>query len=307
MVLDTMRMRYFVKIAQLGSLTRAANELHVAQSALSVHMRALEEQLGTQLLDRTSRGVTLTEAGETLLTHSRSILRAIEQAEHATRDQGVHPSGDVVLGMIYSLFPVLGIPVLEECKRRFPRIRLAVSEGDSKVLRAALDNRSYDLAVTLAKVATPSAVKLFEEPLYVVGPPGYFSEDQAPMPLVEALGLSLILPPQGHGTRIALESNASMLGVQPNIAWSIEGLMATKSAIQNGFGFSILARGAVYADVLAGLLSCVKISNDEMTRLLVLDMPVGHPPTRAVLEVRKVILEVVQKKGREGHWTCFQM
>lgn len=303
MALDTMKMRYFVAIAQLGSLTRAAAELRVAQSALSIHMRTLEEELGTQLLNRTSRGVSLTDAGEILLSHSQSILRAIEHAEQATRDQGAHPSGNVVLGMIYSLFPPLGIPVLRECKQRFPRIRLAVSEGDSRALRDALDNQSHDLAITLGNVAKPTAVKLFKEALYAVGPAGYFPGHDATIQLADALGLPLILPPQRHGIRITLESHASALGIKLNIAWIIEALAGTKLAIQSGFGFSILARSAVYDDMLAGRLSCARILDDTMTRTLVLDMAVNHPPTRAVLEVRKIVLEVARKLGRDGHWT----
>jgi LysR family nitrogen assimilation transcriptional regulator len=304
MTLDTMRMRYFTVIAQLGSLTRASGQLGVAQPALSLHMRTLEEQLGTQLLNRTSRGVSLTEAGETLLSHTKSILRAIEQAEHATREQAEHPTGDVVLGILSSLSPALGIPVLEECKRRFPRIRLMVSEGDSQTLRSALDNRSYDLAVTLGDVAKPSATRLFQEALYVVGPADYFPQPNTTMQLADALKLPLILPSQRHGIRIILERNATIMGIPLNIAWTIEGVESTKAAVRSGFGLSILGRGAIHADTMAGHLSSARISDASVSRLLVLDMPVNHPATRAVLEVRKIVLEVVKTLGANGHWAC---
>jgi LysR family nitrogen assimilation transcriptional regulator len=304
MTLDTMRMRYFAAIAQAGSFTRAAGELRVAQSALSTHMRALEDELGTRLFSRTSRGIVLTDAGETLHSHARSILRAIAQAEEATREQGMHPSGDVVLGIINSLFPTLGIPVLETCKRRFPRIRLAVSEGDSRGLREALESQTHDLAVTLHNVAKPSAVRLFDEALYVVGPPGHFPGADATMWLADALRLPLILPPPKHSIRFSLERNAAALGVALDAAWLIEGLAATKAAIRHGFGFSILARSAVHDDARAGRLSCARLLDTTMSRSLVLDMATNHPPTRAMLEVRRIVLELVRTLGRDGHWVA---
>lgn len=302
MILDTMRMRYFAAIARLGSLTRASSELGVAQPALSLHMRTLEQQLGTQLLNRASRGVTLTEAGETLLSHTEAILRAIGQAEHATREQAAFPTGDVTLGILGSLSPALGIPILDECRKRFPRIRLTVSEGDSQTLKAAIDNRSFDLAVTLGDVAKPTATRLFEEALYVVGPPGYFDKEEQTISLSEALGLPLILPSHRHGIRIILERSSTLLGIPLNIAWLIEGVASTKSAVRNGFGLSILGRGAIHADTSAGYLSSARITDAAASRLLVLDMPTNHPPTRAVLEVRKIVLETVNALGDEGHW-----
>lgn len=305
MILDTLRMRYFAAIADAGSFSRAAAELHVAQSALSVHMRGLEEDLGTQLFSRTPRGIVLTEAGETLLSHTRSILRAVTLAEQATRDRGLHPSGDVGLGMINSLFPALGISVLRACHERFPGIRLAIAEGDSRHLREALDDQTLDLAITLQTVAAPTAVPLFHEALYVVGPPGHFADD-ATLWLADALKLPLVLPPREHAIRIVLENHAAALGIEPNLKWQIEGLTATKAAIHDGFGFSVLARSAVHAEARDGLLSCARLLDETMTRCLVIDMATNHPPTRAMLEVRGLVLELATALGREGHWTPLQ-
>lgn len=305
MILNTMRMRYFAAIAEQGSFSRAADELRVAQSALSVHMRALEEDLGTQLLTRTPRGVVLTDAGETLYSHTRSILRAVALAEQATRDRGLHPSGDVNLGVINSLFPALGIPVLRTCRQRFPGIRLSVSEGDSRHLREGIDNETLDLAVTLQTVAAATAAAMFHETLSVVGPPGYFADD-ATLWLAEALELPLVVPPRGHAVRIDLERHADALGVELNLAWQIEGLAATKTAIREGFGFAVLARSAVLDDTRSGTLSCARLLDETMTRRVVLDMATAHPPTRAMQEVRTLVLERAATLGREGHWISVQ-
>ncbi|URK86085.1 LysR substrate-binding domain-containing protein (plasmid) [Rhizobium sp. RCAM05350] len=283
--------------------SRASSELGVAQPALSLHMRGLEEQLGVQLLNRTPRGAIATEAGQTLLSHAQAILRALDQAEAATKEQAKHPTGDVSLGILSSICPTLSIPVIEECSERFPKIRLTISEGDSQALRAAVETRVHDLVVTLDSVAKPTSVPLFEEMLYVVGPSGQFVPDTT-LTVEQALGLPLILPTRRHGIRILLERQALMFGQELNIVREIEGVASTKAAIRAGLGLTILGRGAVHVEQEDGTLSAIALTPPGLTRRLVLDMPVNHPPTRAVIEVRKILLAVVRKLGTEGHWTC---
>ncbi|WP_313198875.1 LysR family transcriptional regulator [Rhizobium sp.] len=189
MVLDLLKMRYFAKIAEVGSFTRASRELGVAQPPLSLHMRSLEDYLGVQLLNRTSRGVILTDAGQTLLSHAQSILRAVEQAEAETRQQDLTPRGDVSLGMLSSLSPILSVPVLEICEKMFPQIRLTISEGDSQTLRAAIDTHLHDLAINLVDVAKASSLPLFDERLYAVGRIGSFDDITGQMSVEDALSL----------------------------------------------------------------------------------------------------------------------
>jgi LysR family nitrogen assimilation transcriptional regulator len=303
LALDMLKMRYFAKIAELGSFTRASSELGVAQPALSLHMRGFEEQLGVQLLIRTPRGVTTTEAGQTLLSHAKAILRALDQAEAATKEQAKYPTGDVSLGILSSICPTLAVPVIEECSHRFPKIRLTVSEGDSQALRAAIDTRVHDLAVTLDSVAKTTSIPLFDETLYVVGPYGHFNPD-AEFTVEQVFGLPLIMPTRRHGIRILLERQALIVGRELHIVREIEGVASTKAAIRAGLGLSILGRGAVHADQKNRTLSAVAVTRPSLTRRLVLDIPVNHPPTRAAIEVRKILHGVVARLGTEGHWSC---
>lgn len=303
MTLDLLKLRYFARIAELGSFTRASSELGVAQPPLSLHMRGLEEQLGVQLLNRTPRGVTVTEAGQTLLSHAKGILRALDQAEAATKEQAKYPTGDVSLGILSSICPTLAIPVIEECSRLFPKIRLTVSEGDSQALRTAIDTRVHDLAVTLDSVAKPTSVPLFDETLYVVGPSGRFAPD-AKLTVEQVLDLPLIMPTRRHGIRILLERQALIFGREINIVREMEGVASTKAAIRAGLGLSVLGRGAVHADQKSGTLSAAALIRPGLTRRLVLDMPVNHPPTRAAIEVRKILHSVIRTLGEKGHWSC---
>lgn len=304
MVLDLLKMRYFAKIAEVGSFTRASRELGVAQPPLSLHMRSLEDYLGVQLLNRTSRGVILTDAGQTLFSHAQSILRAVEQAEAETRQQDLTPRGDVSLGMLSSLSPILSVPVLEICEKMFPQIRLTISEGDSQTLRAAIDTHLHDLAINLVDVAKASSLPLFDERLYAVGRIGSFDDITGQMSVEDALSLPLIMPTRRHGIRVLLERQALMLGRDLNIVREIEGLASTRAAIRAGLGFAILGRGAVYTDMQQGNLAAIPLSAPVLSRRLILDMPVNHPPTRAMIEVRNILTSVIKTLGQEGHWTC---
>ncbi|GGG11385.1 transcriptional regulator [Rhizobium wenxiniae] len=304
MVLDLLKMRYFAKIAEVGSFTRASRELGVAQPPLSLHMRSLEDYLGVQLLNRTSRGVILTDAGQTLFSHAQSILRAVEQAEAETRQQDLTPRGDVSLGMLSSLSPILSVPVLEICEKMFPQIRLTISEGDSQTLRATIDTHLHDLAINLVDVAKASSLPLFDERLYAVGRIGSFDDITGQMSVEDALSLPLIMPTRRHGIRVLLERQALMLGRDLNIVREIEGLASTRAAIRAGLGFAILGRGAVYTDMQQGNLAAIPLSAPVLSRRLILDMPVNHPPTRAMIEVRNILTSVIKTLGQEGHWTC---
>jgi len=303
MALDLLKMRYFAKIAELGSFTRASRELGVAQPALSLHMRSLEEHLGLQLLNRTSRGVVLTDAGQTLFSHAQAILRAVEQAEADTRQQAQTPRGDVSLGLLSSLSPILSVPVLEICERSFPQIRLTISEGDSQTLRTAIDSHVHDLAINLVDVAKASSFPLFDERLYAVGKTGSFDEIGDEITVEKALGLPLIMPTRRHGIRVLLERHALMLDCDLNIVREIEGLASTKAAIRAGLGFAILGRGAVYGDTQQGNLAAIPLCSPEVSRRIILDMPVNHPPTRAMIEVRNILTSVIKTLGDQGHWT----
>ncbi|MCC7225618.1 MAG: LysR family transcriptional regulator [Burkholderiaceae bacterium] len=116
MSLDLRALRSFIAIAAAGSITRAAENVHMAQPALSVLLRQLEEQLGAVLFERTYRGVKLTMAGERFLSHAREIIKRVDVAVEDVREAVAEPTGRVALGMpqtVHSYASVLGYQSLE--------------------------------------------------------------------------------------------------------------------------------------------------------------------------------------------------
>lgn len=294
MSLDLLKMRYFVRIAELGSITRASVDLGVAQPALSFHMRMLEEQLGVQLLIRNARGVIATEAGMTLLEHAQSILRALDKAEAATREQAEFPTGEVSLGIISSVAPRIAVPLIEECSAKFPKISLRIAEGDSQALRSGVDTGIFNLVVNLRDVAKPTATPLFDEPLFVVGPPGYFEASKKKLRIADVLALPLILPTRRHGIRILLEREALRLEIDLKVSREIEGVATTKQAIRAGLGITVLGEGAVMGERDLSGLSVLPVV-PTLRRAFVLDMPSDNPPTRAVQSIESILVKLFRE------------
>ena len=143
--MELRQLRYFVRVVELGSMGRAAIDLNLVQSALSQQIARLEGELATRLLHRTPRGVAPTEAGAAFFREARLTLRHAEQAARAA--QQARLSGTVTMGLAPTTSAVLGLPLMQAMRARYPDVRLHMVEGMSGHLSAMLHARDLDLAV----------------------------------------------------------------------------------------------------------------------------------------------------------------
>ena len=127
--MDLRQLRYFVAVAERGGFAAAASALNIAQSALSRHVKELERELGGALLERGARGVTVTESGKVLLARGRWLFGAIDDIKAEVRTENREPSGTVRLGAPSSLADIFYAPLAHLIVKRFPRVRLELSEG----------------------------------------------------------------------------------------------------------------------------------------------------------------------------------
>jgi len=169
--MDIRRLGAFVKIVDTGSLTRAADNLHVAQPALSQQVAALEAQFRQRLLIRSKRGVVPTEAGRTLYRHAQIILRQLSQAHTDVSQSTQTVAGSVSLGLApYSAGSVLALPLLRLVRERFPGILLQINENFGGVISELVMTGKMDMAL----IYQPGPIRgvkfepMFEEDLYLV-------------------------------------------------------------------------------------------------------------------------------------------
>src|SRR5437667_12761796 len=137
---------YFTRIAELGSITRAASHLRLAQPALTRHVQRREEALGVARFTRASRGVRLTEAGEKLLGSATRILRDVERTGDEIRAQDAHPSGRIILGITPTLCPILVPELFARMRREYPAIELKVMHAGMVRLEEFIIDGRVDIA-----------------------------------------------------------------------------------------------------------------------------------------------------------------
>jgi LysR family nitrogen assimilation transcriptional regulator len=296
--LDLKQLGYFVRVAELGSFTRAAIALDVAQPALSRQVRLLEVELRQNLLVRNGRGALPTEAGKLLLEHGRGILHQVERArEELGRVRGAL-AGRVAIGLPPSLAKVLAVPLIREFRRRMPEATLSITEGLSLGMHESLASGRLDIA--LLYNATPTAevevTALLEEALFLVQrkPAGATRTGKVAVSLREVAALPLVIPTRPNAIRMLVESEMANQGCHPKIALEIDGVAAILDLVADGAGCAVLSRHAV--------------ETSARPKAFVM-RPIGKPPLHSKLSVavsahrpatltQKAMLELISATAR---------
>jgi LysR family transcriptional regulator, nitrogen assimilation regulatory protein len=250
--MDLKQLQYFVQVAELGSFTRAASVLRVAQPALSRQVRSLEVELRQGLFDRNGRGVTLTPAGTRLLAHGRGILQQVERARLDLEDQRGAASGLLSVGLPPSVSRTLTAPLVEAFRQRFPRATLSVVEGLSTYTLDWLTQGRIDCAVVYN--ATPAAAidlqLVLQEPLFLVSarPPSAKTPRRGPTVSLAALAnKELVIPSRPHAIRMRLETVMAEAGCKPRVGLEIESVPAMLDLVQRHALHAVLSLNAVHA------------------------------------------------------------
>ena len=300
--MDFRQLRYFLAIAEAGSITRAAGLLGVAQPALSLHVKRMEEQLGTQLFIRSKTGVAPTEAGGLLVQRARTILDDLMRTEDDIRTLDADPLGEVRIGLPGTISNIAALPLIEAVRNRYPRIRLNIAEAMSGFIAGWLDNGEVDLAVLYerSKSENIGSELLLEEELVVLWPAG--TKCLATISLAELRDVPMVLPSGAHGLRGLVDRACEEYGFAPTVAIEIDSYTNIKRLVAAGYGASILPTYAVMRDRQAGRLAISHIVSPGLWRGAWLVHPSGRPVTRAKEAVRALTAEVIQSLILDKTW-----
>ena len=246
--MDLRQLEYFVRVAELGSFTRAAVALGVAQPALSRQVRQLEVELRQNLLQRNGRGAVPTEAGNLLLEHGRGILHQVERArEELARLRG-GLSGKVALGLPPSVARAMTVPLLHAFRQQLPEARLAIIEALSTSMQEQIGTGRLDLAVLYnAQPAQGIEIApLGTEELLLIQPSQPDDDATAPeISLRDAARVPLIIPSRPNAIRTHVEARMAAAGCRPHVALEIDGVRAILDLVEGGAGNAILSQHAV--------------------------------------------------------------
>jgi LysR family nitrogen assimilation transcriptional regulator len=237
-------LRYFVKIVEAGSFSRAAATIHVAQPALSQQIAELEETLGLSLLLRSARGVRPTAAGEVLYREASTILRLVEQLPGVVRSESGEIEGAVSVGMSSTLAATLAGAFAEACKAALPKVTLKFAVADSESIKARVQAQTLDMAVVFEDELVPIFARqlLFRQRLYLICRESPANRS-ASISVKDVAGLPLILPGPPNVARGVIERAFAASGVSPDVVAEADVLSGILSMVQTGIGATILPKG----------------------------------------------------------------
>jgi LysR family nitrogen assimilation transcriptional regulator len=244
--MDLKQLEYFVRVAELGSFTRASSVLEIAQPALSRQVRLLETELRQNLLIRNGRGVVMTDAGKVLLEHARGILHQIIRAKEDLDLVRGAPSGRVAIGMPPSISKILTLPITTEFRKRMPEASLSISEGLSMITQDWLMTGRLDIALLYNPAYSQhlETVELFEEELYLISAYSNRLEGEE-LSIKEVAKLPLIIPARPNALRMLVETRMSEVHAQLKIAFEIDGISSILDLVAEGLGYAVLPKYAV--------------------------------------------------------------
>lgn len=299
------QLRHFIRIAELGSFSRAAAALNVTQPFLSRQIGKLETELHKYLFFRHGRGVSLTEAGQLLLGTARSV---IYQIDHVTQDALLERDelmGTFVLGITTALSQSVTIPVVRRFTSEFSAAKISIVEGLSRELNERLLAGKLDAAF-LHDQPSSSLVHvehLSTEVMYLLTSRESAEARREVFPFCELARLPLIFPSMPHSIRSSLEAQAIRQSMALNIAFEIDGVDTMLSMVCAGIGHTVATADVARAGRYAEILQAIPIVSPTMRIALSLATPIRNPRTllhRLTLNIIRETFTELHKKNVSG-------
>lgn len=238
--MDLDQLRYFLKVAERQSFTRAAADLAISQPALSRSIQRLEEELGQPVFERSARAVTLTDAGELLQTRVRQALTLLDDTKAEIADDG--RTGRLRVGAIPTVAPYYLPEVLKRFTRSFPEASIMVREDTTAVLLKACADGELDLAILALPVSAPylETEKLFDEELLLVMPPDHQLADKTTIRITDVEPYPFILLDEAHCLTDTIVSFCKQRSFQPVAVERTSQLATIQELVSLSHGVSLI-------------------------------------------------------------------
>ena len=285
--MDLRSVRYFVQIADCGSITRAAANLRVAQPALSRQLRAMEEELGMPLLVRLPRGVRLTAAGRQFLDHCRRALRELDRGREELRANRDSPRGQVILGVSPTLGPLLVPGVVERVRRQCPQVALKIVEHFSTLLFDGLLTGRIDVALLTNPSVTRALrfTSLISEPIVVLAAPQ--PRDARRFYTLAELSRTPVIVTEA--IRAIVDDQIGRYGARLNVDFEVNAVEAIGQLLLRGVGPAVMPISTFHAEIASGRVVAFPIADVNVQRSLMLAHPVERRLSAATDEISQIV------------------
>lgn len=300
--MDLKQIASFVRVAELGSFTRAASALGMPQPLLSRHVRQLEVELRQSFLLRNGRGVTLTDAGRVLLEHGRGILHQVALAREELGSIRGTLAGKVSIGLPPSLSKLITVPLTRKIREQLPDAQLTLTEGFSVIMYEGLRSGRLDMAVLYNTPHSPDMEMqvLHREALVLISSEAAVKRHQVSalksrMPLSALADLPLIVPSRPNAFRVLIDTELMRLNLRPQIVLEVDGLNAILDVVREGLGFAVLPPYTLSNFQRPHPFSTHKLQSPQLMSELTLVTSARRPATETHKEVHGIVTAVVKK------------
>jgi len=306
--MEIRQIKYFVAVIDCGSLSRAARQVHVAQSALSKQMSALEDELGVQLFHRSHNGVTPSEAGKVFYEYALGMLKHLVDARAAVSSSPELVSWSIIVALPQSVATLLAMPLLRAVAARYPQVSFQLNEELTGNVMDQLTRGRVDLALFSSLDLPPQVLfsALIEEDFYLIH---RANAPDAPAAgegsRAQALARPLVFPSQAHGhcTRTLVERAVKERGLAAgDIAMEVNSVHILKSAVEAGIGHTIMPLNLAMREIEDGRLVAHRIAADGFSRTLGICSCASMPASPLKTLISELIREVVRNMCECGDW-----
>jgi DNA-binding transcriptional LysR family regulator len=287
------QLRTLVAIAEQGSFTAAGNAVGLSHSAISLHVKALEQELGVSLVDRARRPPRLTARGAALVGQARRMAALLDEIRALGSDEVL--AGSLAVGVVPTAMVHLLPPALARLKALHPKLAIRVRTGLSSELAQAVHMAEIDVAVVTRPDIAPEGLALHRiarEPLVVIAPPGTAGDSDAE--LIAAHPFIWFSRKTWAGQQI--ERLLQARGLHPREAMEVDSLEAIEALVEHGLGVSVVPERTrtSLAAPLAPTLRRLPFGSPQTARHLALIERDSNPKARLAAALHTQLVEVAQ-------------
>ncbi|MFG1270722.1 LysR family transcriptional regulator [Xanthobacter versatilis] len=302
--MDIAQLKTLIHVAELGSLSKAADRLHIAQPALSRQIRLLEKELGIYLFERHGRGMVITDIGRDVLDHAIRIMSEMDFIRATASNTGTSYKGMVMIGTTPTVAEIVTVPLVRKIKQTHPELAVRFSSAFSGHLLDWLQRGELDLTVSYDPKPLKSLriVPVMLESLLVVSAGRNKLRLNRPVPFARLAEEELVMPSPRHGLRSILDDCARQAGIQLRASVEADAFGAMIDLVRNGLGSTVLPLAPIYNLVKAGDLCAAPLVDPTPTRKLVVAFPVDRPITPAARFVSQAFCEIAADLVNRNVW-----
>ncbi|ADV15210.1 LysR family transcriptional regulator [Mesorhizobium ciceri] len=302
--MELSQLRTLIHVAELGSLSKAADRLHIAQPALSRQVRMLEEELGFALFLRHGRGMVLSEQGKEVLKHAMRVMAEIDEIRATATPADAPLTGEVAIGLPPTVADIISLPLAAAFGKAHPNAKLRLVSAYTGYLLDWVHRGEVDVAVLYDPRMARSlrSRPLLLENLFLIGPPDAGFSTVRAVSFTSLAGKRLLLPSIKHGLRIIVERCATDAGITLDVGIEADSYSALKDLVRNGHGWTILPLAPIHADVVAGQLTAAPLIDPVPVRRLILAYPADRPASRLARFAGQAIEDIAKDLVGRAVW-----